>query len=294
MSFYVYTTSDGLNYRHESTSVTVFDASLNQLSPPFDTTDDCDCAVSLSANVFAIGYWSRVDLSLFDLRTGDPKKTFPFRRIGPLATFDREGEHLLFKSGSKTILLNLSTSDAVEVKGVSALDRLVVRVAQNKAIIPSQKKDELMCVSLESGQVTAIPLRLNATLFDLKRSPCGSRLIAIDKKKSIHCIDAENWSVIWTTSLKKQLAAGHMGVGQFSGDGKLFGAAASESNGNYTLVVDAESGEVVNKFPTLCYGLPHIDTTVRDQSTRKGSLVAKTFDLSSGAVGTFTLDLKDG
>jgi hypothetical protein len=27
-----------------------------------------------------------------------------------------------------------------------------------------------------------------------------------------------------------------MGVGQFSGDGSLFGAAASATNGNYTLV----------------------------------------------------------
>ncbi len=294
MSFYVYTTTDGFNYRHESTSVTVFDASLNQLSPPFDTTDDCDCSVSLSTNVLAIGYWSRVDLALFDLRTGDLKKTFPFHRIGPLATFDREGDHLLFKSGNKTILLNLSTADTVDVKGINALDRLVVRLPQNEAIIPSQKKDELLCISLESGHVTSIPLRFNATLFDLKRSPCGSRLIAIGKNKSIHCIDTEDWSVIWTTSLKKQLPVGHMGVGQFSGDGSLFGTAVTGSNGNFTLVVDAASGEVVNNFPTLCYGLPHVDTTVRDQSTRKGSFAAKTLDLSSGAAGTFTLDIKDG
>ncbi len=294
MSFYVYTAPDGLNYRHDTTSVTVFDTSLIQLSPAFDTADDCDCAVSQSANAFAIGYWSGVNLSLFDLRTGDPKKTFPFQRIGPLATFDRSGTHLLFQSGKKTVLLNSSTADAVDVKGVRALDRLIVRLAQNEAIIPSQKKDELLRISLESGLVTSMQLEFNATLFDLKLSPCGSCLMAIDRKKSIHCIDAENWSVVWTRSLKKELGAGHMGVGQFSGDGSLFGAAVSASGGNYTLVVDAESGDLVNNIPTICYGLPHIGSTVRNQSTRNGSFTAKTLDLSSGVEGAFTLDLKDG
>ncbi len=293
MTFYFYTTSDGLNYRHDSSSVTVFDSALNQLSPPFDTMDDCDCAVSLSANLFAVGYWSRIDLSLFDLRTGSPKATFPFHRIGPLATFDRAGEHLLFKSGNKTILLNSSTGEATDVKGIRALDRLIVRLGRNEAIVPSQKKDQLLRISLESGEVTSIPLEFNATLFDVKLSPCTSRLIAIDRKKSLHCIDADNWSVVWSTSLKKHLGTNHMGVGQFSGDGSLFGAAVSATNGNYTLVVDVESGEFVNNIPAVCYGLPHIGSTVRNQSTRKGSFAAKTLDLLSGAEGTFTLNMKD-
>ena len=293
MTFYFYTTPDGLNYRHDSSSLTVFDAALNQLSPPFDTTDDCDCMVSLAANLFAVGHWSRIDLSLFDLRTGTPNATFPFHRIGPLATFDRAGELLLFKSGSKTVLLRLSTGEAIDVKGVRALDRLVVRFARNEAIVPSQKKDELLRIALESGEVTSIPLQFKATLFDLQHCPRTSRLIAIDRRKSLHCIDAENWSIIWSTSLKRRLGTDHMGVGQFSGDGALFGAAVSAADGNYTLVVDVESGDLVNNIPAVCYGLPHIGSTVRNQSTQKDSFAVKTLDLSSGAEGSFAFEMVD-
>ncbi|MCA9032584.1 MAG: hypothetical protein KDA66_17335, partial [Planctomycetaceae bacterium] len=153
-------------------------------------------------------------------------------------------------------------------------------------------KDEILRVSLDSGEVKAIHFELNATMLDLKLSPCRSRLIAIDRKKTLHCIETNRWSIIWTKSLKSELKEGHMGVGQFSGDGTLFGAAVSTNSGNYTLVVDSESGELVNRISKICYGLPHVGTSVRDKATREGTLVARTLDLSTGAEGAFTLNLK--
>jgi hypothetical protein len=127
------------------------------------------------------------------------------------------------KSRSRVLLLNVRTSEATQIKGTRALDRLVVHRQSNEVIVPSQRKDEILRISLETGNVTSVPLPFNATLFDLKQSPGGTHLIAIDQKKCVHCIDCLDWSIVWSTSLKKVLGRDHMGVGQYSGDGTLIG-----------------------------------------------------------------------
>lgn len=292
MTFYVYTATDGLNYRHEDDpkSVTVFDPAMQPISPTFEVVDDCDCATSISANRFAIGYWKGVDLSLFDLDTGDLRTTFPFRKIGPLATFDSSGERLLFKSGSKTVLLNTVSGVSVDVKGVRAIDRLIVNLLENEAIIPSQKKSELLRISLETGEVTVTSIPFNATLFDLKLSPGGSRIIAIDRRKGVHCVDTSDWSVVWSICLRKSLGSDHVGVGQFSGDASLFGLVAVARDHKYTVVIDTQTGRPVNQFKPICYGLPHVGTTVRNRETQDGTYAVKTLDLSNGTVGTMLLN----
>lgn len=263
------------------------------LSATFKSADaDFDCAASLRTNRFAMGYWSSSDLSLFDLQSGELQATFPFKRIGPIATFDESGTRLLFKTGSQVVLLNVETSEVTKVKDVLALDRLIL--SNNEVIVPSQKKDELLRISLRTGDVAAVQLPFNATLFDLKRSPCAPHLIAIDRKNCVHSIDISDWSIIWSMSLKKLLGKDHMGVGQFSGDGALFGAAISANDHNYTVVIDSNTGKLVNQFGSLCYGLPYRGSLVRDESTRTDSFVANTADLATGKKGTVTLLEQDG
>lgn len=295
MSFYIFTTPDGTHYRHNDAphSVAILDSAMQPLSATFTSADDdFDCAASLRLNRFAMGFWSSSDLSLFDLTTGDLQATFPFKKIGPLATFDKSGTRLLFKSGSDVILLDVDSSEATQVEGVRAIDRLVI--TNDEAIVPSQKKDELLRISLQTGDVTRVRLPFNATLFDLKPSPKGCHLIAIDRKKAIHCIDTFDWSIVWSESFKRVLGEDHMGVGQFSGDGTLFGAAVSARGHNYTLVVDAHTGKQVNHFESTCYGLPYRGTHVRNESTHKDSFVAKTLDLATGEQSTMTLPEKNG
>lgn len=251
--------------------------------------DDFDCAASLRSNRFAMG---SSDLSLFDLTSGTLQATFPFKKIGPLVTFDESGTRLLFKTGSQVVLLDVESSEATQVKGVRALDRLVI--TKDEVIVPSQKKDELLRISLQTGDVVPLSLPFNATLFDLKPSPDGPHLIAIDRKKGIHCIDGSDWSIVWSESFKKVLGKDHMGIGQFSGDGKLFGAAVAAYDHNYTIVIDAHTGKQLNRFDSLCYGLPYCGSMVRDQSTRKDSFVAATLDLATGEESTMTLAEKGG
>lgn len=295
MSFYITTTPEGMHYHHtdEPYSVAVLDSAMRPASAIFSPgCDDFDCAASLQSNFFAIGYWSTYDLTLFDLKSGDLQRTFRFRRVGPIGMFDESGTRLLFKSGSQILLLNVESSDVAQVKGIRALDRLVV--ANNEVIVPSQKKDELLRISLQTGDVAAVSLPFNATLFDLKQNPHSHHLIAIDRKKGIHCIDTSDWTITWSASFKKILGQDHMGVGQFSGDGNLFGAAVSARGRNYTLVVEANSGRQVNQIESICYGLPFSETLVRDRSTRKNSFLACTLDLATGEKGTTTLSKQDG
>ena len=295
MSFYIFTTPEGTHYRHNDDphSVAILDSAMQPFSATFASADDdFDCAASLRSNRFVMGFWSSSALSLFDLTSGDLQATFPFKRIGPLATFDESGTRLLLKTGSQIVLLNVESSDATQVKGVRVLDRLIV--ANNEVVVPSQKKDELLRISLTTGAVAAVSLPFKATLFDLKQSPDVPHVIAIDRKKAIHCIDCSDWSIVWSASFKKVLGQDHMGVGQFSGDGKLFGAAVAANDHNYTIVIDAHTGKQLNRFDPLCYGLPYRGSMVRDQATRKDSFVARTLDLATGEESTMTLPENDG
>ncbi|HBE71280.1 MAG TPA: hypothetical protein DDW52_24295 [Planctomycetaceae bacterium] len=274
-------------------SVTILDSAMQPISATFASVDDdFDCTGSLRSNRFAMGFWNSADLSLFDLTSGDLQATFPFREIGPLVTFDESGTRLLFKTGPQVVLLDVESSEATQVKGVRALDRLVI--AKDEVIVPSQKKDELLRVSLQTGDVVTVSLPFKATLFDLKPSPIDPHLIAIDRRKGIHCIDRSDWSIIWSKSFKQVLGKHHMGVGQFSGDGKLFGAAVSAYDHSYTIVIDSHTGKQLNRLESLCYGLPHCGTMVRDSFTRKDSFVAKTLDLETGEESTMTLVARDG
>ena len=290
MSFYVFTASDGTHYRHDDqpVAVSVFDAKMKSQSAVLRVENDSfDGAAHLGSNLFAIGYWSGHDLSLHDLKSGERRETFPFRKIGPIACFSDSGSHLLFKSGSSVVLLDLINSEPIPIHGVASLDRLIV--IGNRVVVPSQRKDELLIVSLHDGQTVSRAIPFNATVFDLKRNPIANSIVAIDKKKVVHCIDLESWSLVWSTSLKKNVGKGHVGVGQFSGDGSLFGAAVSANSGNYTIVLDSTTGNVVNSIEGICYGLPHVGTMVRDSSTQKGTMDAETLDLASGCTGTVTL-----
>ncbi len=291
MSFYIYTTPDGSHFRHDDDpdTVTVLDDSMQPLSATFPKLDeDCDSAASVTSNRFAMGCWSGTDLTLFDLKSGESLTTFPFQKIGPLR-FDVTGERLYFKTGSQVMLLEVNSSKATQIKGIRELDEVVPLRDSNDVLVSSQTKGELLKLSLSSGQVTAIPLPIDGTLFDLKRSPNGEHLILIDRKKGVHRVNISDWSIVWSVSLKKTLGTDHMGVGQFSGDGTLFGASIAATDRNYTIVLDTATGKQVAEFDAVCEGLPFRGTMIRDAATQMDSYFADTLDLANGQIGRVDL-----
>jgi len=295
MSFYVFTTSDGIHFRHakDPCSVTVVDDAMKPVGKTFPANTDFDCAAAIKAYRLAMGYW-QADLEVYDLQSGELQTTFPFKRVAPLATFDQTGNRLLFKSGKQVVLLDVTTSEALQVKGVQALDRLVKLKKTNEVLVASQRKSELLRISLETAEVDSITLPIDATFFDVKPSPRASRLILIDRKKGVHCVDTSDWSMVWSVSLKKTLGRHHMGVGQYCGDGTLFGGAVSGGSHNYMIVLDAETGEHVGRLDTNRYGLPYRDTWIRDKSSRRDSYLVDTLDLATGEESTMSLKGKDG
>jgi hypothetical protein len=137
---------------------------------------------------------------------------------------------------------------------------------------------------METGVVTVLQTQIDSTFYDLKQRPNKDQLIAIDTKKRVHCIDMHRKEVVWTTSIPKSIDVNHVGVGQFCGDGTLFGAAAATKHGNSTIVINSESGAIERQLPSLCYGLPLRSTLVRDQATLPNSLMARCLDLSNGNI----------
>ncbi len=293
MSFYIFTGTEGINLRHEKDpySVTLLNDAMKPISATFLTgTDDYDSAVCLDKNRIAIGYWNS-EMQIFNLKSGALEKTFPFKRIGPMGAFHENGNQLIFKSRSQVILLNVETSEYLAIKGIRALDSLIF--LKNELLVPAQKKGELLRVSLETGEVTPLLLPIDATFFDIKQSPTTNRLILIDRRKGLHCLDTSCWEMVWSVSLKKILGQDHMAVGQFSGDGTLFGAAISASNHNYTLVFDAQSGEQLRRLESIEYGLPYQEKSVRSQATRENSFEVCTLDLVTGEEETVILSKKE-
>lgn len=294
MSFYIFTSADGMHFRHTEKpySITVIDDRAQPRSATFDSPlDDFDCGVSFESNRLAMGFWRAVDLTVFDLQSGAVQATFPFREIGPIAAFDQSGNRLLFKSGSRVILLDVRTGEPIQVKGVQALDRLITLPGKKEILVASNRKGQLLRISLKTGDVRPLELPIDATFFDLKPSPTQPQVILIDKKKGIHCLDQTNWGLVWSVSLKKILTSNdHVGVGQFCGDGTLFGCAVSGRSSSSTLVLNAQTGEEVRRIKSIEYGLPYRGTLVRSQETRNNSLDIRTLDLQSGTKGVVSFD----
>ena len=285
MSFYVFTTNDGVHYRHcdAPLSVAIVDNAMKPVSATFHPLgDDFDCAESAEDGLFALAYWQTADLQIFNLRSGASRHSFAFRKVEALR-FDETGRKLLLKSGSQVVLLDLATGARLQIKGLLALNRAVAIKGTNDVISPSQKKGELLRVSQDTGSGTAISLPIDATFFDLKQNPASGELVLIDRKKGIHCVDPSTWRVIWSASLKKELGKDHTGVGQFSGNGDLFGAAVAADGHNYTLVLDTKTGQIVRRIDGVCCGLPWRGTMVRESSTHQDSYLAAGLDLASGA-----------
>lgn len=296
MRFYIHTTPEGNHLRQTECpySVTLFDNEMQPISATFDSdSDDFDCGFSLASNRFAMGHWHSSDLKILNLESAGHIASFPFRKIAPIAAFDQSGKRLLFKSGSSVLLLNIDTSESVQVKGVRALDRLVWLKKIDEVLVASQKKGELLRISLKTAEVSQVSLPINATFFDVKHSPKADILVLIDRRKGVHCIEPTGWKVIWSVSLKKVLGKDHMGVGQFCGNGSLFGCSVAATNHNYTLVLDAYSGELVGKLDSTRTGLPYRDTLVRNSSTAYNSYVFRTLNLATGEKGEASLDIKE-
>lgn len=285
MSFYVFTTADCVHYRHcdAPLSVAILDDTMRPVGKTFEPlADDFDSAETFVAGLFVIGYWSTADLKLFDLNSGEERASFPFRNI-ETPTFDETGSKLLFRSASRVFLLDIKTAEATQVKGVRAIDRRVTIKGKNHVIVASQKKGELVRVSLQTGTVSVIPLPIDATFFDLKQNPVTRDIVLIDRKKGVHCIDTSTWDIRWSVSLTKELGKHHMGVGQFSGDGRLFGAAVAAYDHNYMVVLDAETGKISRRIDRVCNGLPWQGGIIRDNWTKSNTFVADALDLSTGA-----------
>ena len=289
MSFYVYSTPEGLHLRHDTDplSVQVLDDRMAPIGATFrPTADDYDVAAAVAADRFVVGYWRGTDLGLFALRSGEHIRDFPFRKVGPLAAFDPAGRRLLLKSGSRVVSLDVETGQATAVVGVRALDRLVV--CGEHAWLPSHRKDTLLRLHLASAELEPCTVPFGATLFDLRLNPRAPQLIAIDRKKRVHGIALPQLELQWSRPLTKVVGKAHVGVGQFSGDGRLFGAAAAGET-NVTVVLHTATGEVVGEHPGAHYGLPHRGSAVRDASSRKGSYAVETFHLVTGVEGVAML-----
>jgi hypothetical protein len=283
MTFYVFTSANGVHFQHEDDplSVRVLDDGMKPLGAIFNpATDEFDCAASREGGVFALCYWNH-DLQVFDLHRGEQRAAFPLRKV-TTPHFDETGRRLLLKSGSQVLLLDLKSGKTVHLKGLLAIERPIAIQGRNEVVIPSRKVGELLRLSLAKGTISTVPLPINATLFDMQSSPTNATLVLIDQKGSVHCVDLESWKIIWSVSLRKLLGKDHMGVGQFSGNGKWFGATVSGRNQNYTLVLDTRTGEIARRLETTCEGLPGRGNRVREASTELDSFVAQALDLSNG------------
>jgi hypothetical protein len=286
MNFSVFSTTRNTHYQHFDSpeSVQLLDDSGNKLGITMPVKgSDYDCAESPSQKLIAIGYWETADLEIFNLDTGHSVHKVSRRRIScPL--FDLSGTNLLFQTGSTTVILSLRSGQANQIKGIRSIKAPVLNKKSNSLILPSQKRGELLSLNMETGVVTMLQTQINSTFYDLKQRPNKDQLIAIDTKKRVHCIDMHTNKVVWTTSIQKSIDVRHVGVGQFCGDGTLFGAAATTTHGNLTIVINSETGAIERQLPTLCYGLPLRSTIVRDQSTLPNSLMARCLDLSNGNI----------
>jgi len=291
MSFYVFTDSDGQHYRHvdKPPSVTALDSKLQPIGPTIEVdSDDYGCAASLAANRFAVGDWSS-PLRLFNLETGVELRTYPIKP-SVWFVFDATGRRLVIDSGSRVLLLDLKSGEVKHLKGVLAVDRSIKLPKRNTLLAVSQKRGELLRISLATGEMETISIPIAATMFDLRLNPAAPQAILIDKKKGIHCLDLKRWKLIWSVSLKKLLGRDHVGVGQFCGDGTLFGASAAGYDRNYVVVLDSQSGQVVNQFEGVADGIPYDRRLVRDSSTQKNSLLADAVDLSTGKKCKVSID----
>lgn len=116
------------------------------------------------------------------------------------------------------------------------------------------------------------------------------RTVALSPQPLIQAsIDWQRWEVVWSVSLKKELGDGHMGVGQYCGDGSFFGCAVAERKRSYTLVLETGAVEVVHRHQRTEYGMPHSGKWVRSDATRPDTLIASTLDLATGEIGEVTL-----
>lgn len=284
MGFYVFTTTAGVHFQHDDDpiSIVILDDDMKPIGEAIKPAGvDYECAESVTMSLFAIGYWMTADLTVFDLTTGEKLASFPFRKLETVS-FDETGRNLFFKSNSNVFLLDVKAAFAKQIKGVLAFDRQIPIKGRNEVLVGSQRKGELLRISLKTGSVVSIPLAIDATFFDLKQNPCNSEVILIDRKKGVHCVDVDAWRIMWSISLKKEIGKDHAGVGQFSGNGKFFGVAVAAYDRNYTVVLDAGNRETVRRIDRHAYGLPWRDNIVRDNATKRNSYEADGLDMSTG------------
>jgi hypothetical protein len=291
MSFYVFTAADGMHFRlaKKPPSVTVWDDEMQPISATFATkSGESDCAASVKSNRFAMGSKDK-GLSVFELESGELLTTIPLKKVRRIVTFDEAGSRLLIQADSGVVLLEFVSGESVAVQDVARFDGSPAVTVNNSVVVPSRKKDELLSVSLETGETTVISLPLGATLFDIQMNPCGPHMIAIDRKKTIHCIDVSAWAILWAASFKKMLGKDHMGAGYYSGAGTLFGAAVAARDHNYTNVIDAGTGELVRQIGSIGEGIPFRGTFIREETTNPGMYDVDTFDFADGSETTVTL-----
>ncbi|MEZ4220483.1 MAG: hypothetical protein R3B13_06085 [Polyangiaceae bacterium] len=292
MTYSISTKADGTFFRHElePLGVTLLDRHLEPASATVTPAgDDYDCAVSLPTRRLAIGYWASADLTIHDLDTGRALRSYPVRRVAPLAAFSSSGRQLLLQTGPRVVLLDLDSGEPHPLVDVHALDRLVRTPEPDEVILASARKDEFLRLSLATGDLTRIPVSLGAAVVDVKVRPHTAQLVAITRKKAVVCLDASSFAIRWTTDLRKVIGKDHLGVGQFCGDGSLFGCAVAARDHNYTVVLSAENGCILDRFDDVEYGHPHDGTTVRSSESIGGSPSFSYLDLATGTVGAVEL-----
>ena len=127
----------------------------------------------------------------------------------------------------------------------------------------------------------------SVTLLDDAFQPVSARFVADEEFDCGHSLATNRFVMgFWRKP-------DHLGVGQYSGDGSLFGGFVSGRSTNYTIVLDAHTGQQTGRLRTIAADcLPFRGTCVRDQATRNNSLRVETLDLATGARGKTSLDGK--
>ena len=89
-----------------------------------------------------------------------------------------------------------------------------------------------------------------------------------------------------TTSFAKEARKEHFGVGQFCGDGSLYVALSS---GDFSLVFEAESGDLVREIGYAYCGWPLHGPFTCKATTARGSWELRATNLESGEETSFDL-----
>lgn len=286
MKSYVYTSDSGKHFHHTKEgkifSIELLDDRMKATGIRFSFThDNFDLAVSTDCSRIAVVDDERRIIEVFQPDGAEPiaalnRPSYGVKLINPI------GKQIYIKSSGGYFQWDFNKNRLSKITlQIDDFSKVIEFLSGFHQLIPGRKKGVLVLLDLNTGAHEDITTQIPCTFYYLKYSTVTKKIVGIGKNKTLY-IFSEDLSLIGEIPLKKHANGGHIGIGCFSGDGRLFTAAVAGQSGNKMLVVDGDSKTFSHEIATVCYDLPFIDSWVRDASSIDGTYEFRTVDLITG------------